>query len=164
MSQGKEVMIVRSHHVRTVHEMVDSDGVVTSKERVQKFRGKPTSVSLYVKLFKGDCLDLTFSLDGVSFSLLSHCLNELDAKGGECWLVPSTMCKKFEGAWSKASVYKGIKKLLVAGLIKNIESYRYMVNPYYAAVGSDAEVKELRERWDYLTGVSESITKTEGDK
>jgi hypothetical protein len=158
-------VIVRTPRMfeQRVTERVDAEGVITEvKSHAKKFVGKPVEMMLYLKVFQSEGLSLSCGLTGAQHDLLSFVCNQVRDKSNQFILIASEARLSFGKVKSSSAYHASVRALIDRRLIHKVSDCRYILNPYYAAVGSNNEVKELRQWWD--EAIKEKTTNQEGVK
>jgi hypothetical protein len=145
---------------RDVVMRTDEDGVITRHEGViKKFVGKPVEEMLYIKTFQYDDRSFLSGLTAIQHEVFSFLCSQVRDRSNQFILIQSEVFAAIDGGLSNSSYHIAIKALVARKLIHKVSDCRYALNPYYAAVGSNNEVKELRKWWDETHKTQPSQTK-----
>jgi hypothetical protein len=151
---------VPKFNVVHVTRHLDSDGVITGESSTtKKLVGKPVEEMLYLKYFQHSGRSLVCGLTGLQRDVLDFICNQVRDSTNEFVLIQSEVVKYTVTTISRAAYYTAIKALNNRQLIYKVSDCRYVLNPYYAAVGSNNEVKELRQWWDETHKIQPTQTK-----
>lgn len=149
MSRGKNISVSRTLEITSVSETIDADGVIHVGEPiVKRFKGRSTTVSLYVKRFQFDDDNKLAELSSASSAIFNFALDQMSDCTGQVLLMVEELAKYSSKLNAKSTVYRAIDELLSKRLICSVSKHRYVVNPYYAAIGSEMDIKDLRKQWD----------------
>jgi hypothetical protein len=130
-------------------ERVDADGVVTEHRSVgRSYVGSSTEEMLYIKLFQSSGKSLSCGLTGYQRDLLDFACNQVRDRSNQFVLIASEARQFFGKVTSNSAYHTSVRALVARQLIYKVSDCRYVLNPYYAAIGSNNEVKELRKWWD----------------
>jgi hypothetical protein len=134
---------------RDVVVQTDEDGVITRREgAIKKFIGKPVQEMLYIKTFQYNDRSFLSGLTAIQHEVFSFLCSQVRDRSNQFILIQSEVFAAIDGGLSNSSYHIAIRALVAKQLIHKVSDFRYVLNPYYAAVGSNNEVKELRQWWD----------------